>query len=374
MADDTLRQLRDDIAQIDREIFELAARRNQLAAQIGRIKSQEQLPQRDFAQEKAVLERAHHYCKTLDLDPNTYEPIILTLIHASTAAEEREHLSRANNGNAQKVLVIGGKGKMGGWMIRYLHAQRFSPVNADPGGKVEGIENHSDWRTLDLDNYDAIVVATPLRLTNDVLLELAERKPRGVVFDVGSLKSPLRTGIHALREAGVRVTSIHPMFGPDVELLSGRHIIFIDCQHDEALAWAHALFSNTTAIRVEMTLNEHDELIAFVLGLSHATNIAFFTALAESGQAAPRLAQMSSSTFDQQLKVAAKVAEENPWLYYDIQALNDFGMEALDALTRAVKSIRDAIHNKDAERFVALMQNGRTYLHGREISDDVLRR
>ena len=35
---------------------------------------------------------------------------------------------------------------------------------------------------------------------------------------------------------------------------------------------------------------EHDRLIAYVLGLSHALNISFFTALARSGEAAPRWA------------------------------------------------------------------------------------
>ena len=34
--------------------------------------------------------------------------------------------------------------------------------------------------------------------------------------------------------------------------------------------------------QTEMSLTEHDRLIAYVLGLSHALNIAFFSVLAES--------------------------------------------------------------------------------------------
>jgi prephenate dehydrogenase len=34
------------------------------------------------------------------------------------------------------------------------------------------------------------------------------------------------------------VTSLHPMFGPDTELLSGRHVIFIDLGNAEALSEA----------------------------------------------------------------------------------------------------------------------------------------
>ena len=86
-----------------------------------------------------------------------------------------------------------------------------------------------------------------------------------------------------------------------------------------------------------MSLDDHDRLIAYVLGLSHALNIAFFTALAESGEAAPRLARMSSTTFDAQLDVASRVAQESPELYYEIQSLNDYGAESLEALSQAVE-------------------------------------
>ena len=71
------------------------------------------------------------------------------------------------------------------------------------------------------------------------------------------------------------------MFGPDTQLLSGRHVIFIDLGDQAALQEAQALFAPTMAERVVMGLDEHDRLIAYVLGLSHALNIAFFTALAD---------------------------------------------------------------------------------------------
>ncbi len=66
-----------------------------------------------------------------------------------------------------------------------------------------------------------IVLATPLGATTPLLEILARRAPRGLIFDLGSLKTPLRAGLDALAKAGCRVTSLHPMFGPDTELLSG---------------------------------------------------------------------------------------------------------------------------------------------------------
>jgi chorismate mutase/prephenate dehydrogenase len=114
-----------------------------------------------------------------------------------------------------------------------------------------------------------------------------------------------------------------------------------------------------------MSLDEHDRLIAYVLGLSHALNIAFFTALAESGEAAPRLARLSSTTFDSQLDVASRVAQESPELYFEIQSLNDFGAESLEALSQAVERLRTAVISQDFESFANLMRRGREYLEDR---------
>jgi chorismate mutase/prephenate dehydrogenase len=119
------------------------------------------------------------------------------------------------------------------------------------------------------------------------------------------------------------------------------------------------------ATLVDMDLESHDRLIAYVLGLSHALNIAFFTALAESGEAAPRLATLSSTTFDAQLQVASKVAAESPDLYFEIQFLNDYGTESLSALLYAVERLRSVVRAGDLEGFRGIMERGRSYLTSR---------
>ena len=133
----------------------------------------------------------------------------------------------------------------------------------------------------------------------------------------------------------------------------------------EVLLAARELFASTMVEQVVMSLDEHDRLIAYVLGLSHALNIAFFTALAESGEAAPRLAKLSSTTFDSQLDVATKVAQESPELYYEIQSLNDYGSESLEALAQAVERLRAAVISQDFSAFESLMRRGREYLEDR---------
>jgi len=260
--------------------------------------------------------------------------------------------------------VIGGAGKMGRWFAEFMASQGFAVEVADPAGAPAGFTHVPDWRRSGL-KHDFIVIATPLGITDKILRELAMRRPKGVIFDVGSLKSPLRAGLNALKSHGCRVTSLHPMFGPDTELLSGRHVIFVEAGSAEATAAARELFASTMVEQVVMSLDDHDRLIAYVLGLSHALNIAFFTALAESGEAAPRLAKLSSTTFDSQLDVASKVAQESPELYFEIQSLNDYGSESLEALSQAIERLRAAVLSQDFTAFENLMRRGREYLEDR---------
>ncbi|HUG43171.1 MAG TPA: bifunctional chorismate mutase/prephenate dehydrogenase [Acidobacteriota bacterium] len=359
-----LKDKRKQLGNLDRRILELIARRQHLAAEIGQIKIRQGQTTRDFTQEKEVIERARRTAGELGLPGSLAERVLQLLIQNSLAQQEQQRVIHQAGGSGKRVLIIGGAGRMGRWFARFLASQGFEVQIADPAGPMEEFSSIEDWRTVPLD-HDYVVVATPIRETRSILADLKACSPPGVVFDISSLKSPLRNELRALVEAGIRVTSVHPMFGPDTRLLSNRHVILVDVGVAEATEAAERLFQSTMAGIVRMSLEDHDRLIAYVLGLSHALNISFFTALAESGEGAARLAEMSSTTFNAQLSVAASVAEENPHLYFEIQSLNDYGTESLAALLYAIEKLRSVVRSGDEEAFVALMDQGRRYLNRR---------
>ncbi|HEY6452319.1 MAG TPA: bifunctional chorismate mutase/prephenate dehydrogenase [Steroidobacteraceae bacterium] len=363
-----LEELRAQLDVLDQQLLQIIAARQSTSRQIAQVKRATGSPTRDYRREREVLLGARTRAEQLGISPEVAETVMRLLIRSSLTTQERARVAAQASGSGRRALVIGGAGKMGAWFVQFLGSQGFEVEIADPRAAGAGFERVVDWHESPL-THDLIVVAAPLGATDTILSELAARRPSGTVFDLGSLKSPLRAGLSALCAAGVAVTSLHPMFGPDTELLSGRHVIFIDLGHAGALSLARALFAPTMAEQVVMGLDEHDRLIAYVLGLSHALNIAFFTALAESGEAAPRLVRLSSTTFDAQFDIASAVAQESPELYYEIQRLNDFGAESLDALARAVDAVRSAVLAGDPERFTALMRQGRAYVQGRRDSE-----
>jgi len=367
--DTTLEELRCRLNDIDRRLLAIVAERKSVSGEVARVKRATGRPTRDYEREREVILGVRAAAAELGVSPGLAEDLLRLLIRSSLTTQEQASVAARGAGSGRRVLVIGGAGLMGRWFVEFLSSQGFAVEVADPAGAYPGVICVADWRATDL-KQDFIVLATPLGVTDAILRDLALRRPPGVIFDIGSLKSPLRAGLLALRSHGCKVTSVHPMFGPDTELLSGRHVIFVDLGSAPALDAAKELFAPTMAEQVVMSLDDHDRLIAYVLGLSHALNIAFFTALAESGEAAPHLARLSSTTFDAQLDVASRVARDNPELYYEIQSLNDYGAESLEALAKAVERIRTAVLSQDHAAFVALMRRGHDYLQDRKIMSE----
>ena len=350
-----LTNVRSEIADIDRQIVELAARRAALADRVGSLKRSTGAPIRDYAHEKIVVDRARAVADSVGLSEDLAETIMLEMIRTSLEVQEKGQVEASSAGTGRSAMVIGGSGQMGRWFVRFLRSQGFEVTVADPAdGDI------ADWRHA-AGGSDIYVIATPLPVASEVLSQMTDAPPDGLIYDIGSLKTPLRADLSRLVSAGGRVASIHPMFGPETRLLSGRHVVVVDLGIEEATEGARELFASTMVSLVEMDLDSHDRLIAYILGLSHALNIAFFTALSGSGETASRLADLSSTTFDRQLAVASQVARENPHLYFEIQHLNEYGDESLAALAAAVTRLQEVVSSGDKEGFVDMMNTGASY-------------
>ncbi len=357
----SLEDLRRQLSELDRQLVSVVAERQRIVAEIGRTKRSSGTGTRDFSREKEVIELARQHAAEMDVPEDLAETLMRQLIRASLTSQEQSRVVAEGRGTGQRALVIGGAGRMGRWFVDFLASQGYDVGVADPAGAPAGFRQVDNWEESGLSEA-LIVVAAPLRASAAIMDRRAELKPEGLIMDIGSLKSPLKNSLHHLHEAGCRVASVHPMFGPDTRLLSGRHVIFVDTGQPASMAEARELFKSTMAEQVAMSLDEHDRIIAYVLGLSHALSIAFFTALNESHETAPTLARMSSTTFDAQLAVSSGVAGESPQLYFEIQSLNEHGREPLAALEEAVTRLRKAVETGDEDGFAQMMRAGREYL------------
>ncbi len=360
--DEDVGRLRSELDTVDRALIEAAARRQQIVAEIGRVKHARGQPLRDFQREAEVLAHVRERAGQTGLDPALAERLMRELIEASLTAQEQDRVRLSNHGEGQTALIIGGNGRMGRWFARFLLGQGFHVTIADPGGAPGNLEHVQDW-TLAIDRADLVVVATPLRASAAILGQMVTLAPPGLVIDIASLKSPLIEPLINLADRGVAVCSTHPMFGPDARLLSGRQVLLMPvADNRQALARAEALFKATEAHLIELTLDEHDRRIAWILGLSHAINLLFADTLTRSGLSLDKLGPLASTTFARQLAITADVSRENPHLYFEIQHLNTCQHEVLSAMETAASGLREIVKSGDEAAFVELMQRSADWL------------
>lgn len=360
MSDDGLESLRERIRAVDRQILQLAAERTRLARDIGQSKVEHNLPIQDFQVERLVVERARAVCEELGLDADLGEAVMRPLIAAALKVQEKDRTGRRRHqGSGLRVLILGGAGLMGRWFARFLDDQGHVVTILDPDGPVEGFASINE---LDdgLAACDVVLLATTPSVTSGLLDDIRRIGTDAIVMDICSLKSPVKGQLEALADQGFSVCSIHPMFGPSADLLSGRHVVFCPLGDEKALQTARGFFEHTCAGLVEMSLDDHDRLVAYVLGLSHAINILFNDVLSRT-RPLTDLRTIGSTTFERQVQVAEQVASESPDLYYEIQAMNAYTPQILDSLRDSLDRFDRYVRDKHRKGFIGMMEHAHDY-------------
>ncbi len=357
MENSKLDTLRKNLDLIDEQIIGLLAERQMNVDAIGSVKLNTKSPTRDYQREKQVIDNIMDFAKSKKVDPEIAKQIFTLIIKTSLEKQENQKINTSGYGSSKSALIIGGLGKMGQWFAQFLNNQGFKVDISD----INNDHDNIDYKNSELD-YEYIIVAAPIAASAQILQDLVKLKPAGIVLDVGSIKSPLKLPLMQLADSGCKVVSIHPMFGPDIKLLSNKHVIFINLGDSESVLKVKQLFQPTMVEQIDMQLEDHDRLIAYILGLSHVINIAFMTVLSESGEAAETLSRLSSTTFDAQLSIGENVVAENPHLYFEIQRLNNYSKSTLNALGDAVQRIITVVNNDQEQAFVKIMTKAQQYV------------
>lgn len=362
MSELDLPELRQKVGELDKQILKLIADRLETTKAIGEIKQKKGLPIRDFRVEVQVLKRARERARQVGLDERVAEEISELLMR--TAVQTQAELPPVVHSAPRKwVHVVGGHGRMGTWLTRFFESQGHRVSITDP---TEGpFTNIALSLKEAAAQADVLVLATNLSATRAILDELLQELPEGrnpLVFDIASLKAELVSPLREAAKSGLRVTSIHPMFAPGAVLLSGRAVLVCDAGNREATDEAKALFADTALGLYEVELEEHDKLMTVVLGLSHLINLIFGRAVSRSKFSFDLLGKVASTTFAKQIKTAAEVAEENPFLYHEIQYFNTYTEQMLEDLNNSLTEFCQAAKAADGASFHDLMKETSHYL------------
>ena len=268
-----------------------------------------------------------------------------------------------------KIAIIGGSGKMGRWVADFLLKEGKEVIITGRNQKklLEakrqlGVEATTD-NVEAVKGADAILISVPIDNFEEVVEQVSPyMRPEQVIIDITSIKVfPVET-MHKHIKMGLTL-GIHPVFGPGARGIANQNFVLTPTNEREGtLAQKVRGYLETRGAKVTlMTPQEHDEMMAVILGLSH------FIALvsADTLLSFDKLKQMEAIggiTYKVLLTLVESVISEDPELYASLQ-MSLPGMTEIGKLFQSKGKVwADLVKSKDRQEFVKKMKALRSRL------------
>ncbi|UCE44853.1 MAG: prephenate dehydrogenase/arogenate dehydrogenase family protein [Methanobacteriota archaeon] len=359
MTSEELDSLREQISAIDNDILTLVAKRLETAREIGRTKRKDELGIRDHSREEFVVKSAAAKAARSGIDHKTASTITEVLIDAAVRAQD-DDLVRPLEG--KKALVVGA-GRMGAWTARFLSNRGASMSVFDPRAELKGYPNVESPGEA-AKEADMVIIASPLGTAVSDTQQIIDSSPKGVIFDLCSVKAHMRELLLDSVKRGLKATSVHPMFGANVATPAGLNVLVCSCGCSEADETARNLFGGAGARIINVPLDEHDNLIAYALGAPHLCALLFGQITSKSSHPVDVLSAIQGPSFSRLADLASGITNESRRVYHDIQRLNPLSIAVLESMATELEALKEASLSVDAGAFAKIMDEQKSYFRG----------
>jgi len=261
-----------------------------------------------------------------------------------------------------RIAIIGGAGKRGRWLANALSKDGHEVIitgrneakllEAKRQLGVEAATNNVEA----VDKAKVVIISVPIDNFEEVVKQICPHtQPEQVIIDITSIKALTVIIMHKYIKTGV-VLGAHPMFGPGARGIAHQSVVLTPTNEEEsALAQKIREYLETRGARATlMNPDEHEEMMAVILGLSHFIAIVS----ADTLLSLDKLKQMRAiggSTFKLLLTLAESVISEEPEFYTSLQ-MNLPNVAEIEKLFQSrAKTWADLVESKDREKFVQKM-------------------
>lgn len=302
-----LQQCRTEIDEIDQKLVQLLATRREVTARVGDIKSQVGMPIFAPEREQILLTKLKQQGAKLNLSTQLVEDLFRRIMRDSYSSQDEKGYQCINK-SVGKVVVIGGRGQLGGVFVDLFNRSNY---------QVDVLEK-DDWQNSEqiLTGAGLVIVAVPITLTNTTIEKLSSLSKDCILADITSIKdSPLKAMLDV--HSGP-VVGLHPMFGPDVTGLIKQTIIVCEGRDKDKYQWLLEQFSVWGALNYQVTAVEHDRAMAMVQVMRHFSTVCYGYHLMQENVELEQLLAMSSPIYRLELAMVGRLFAQDPNLYADI--------------------------------------------------------
>lgn len=335
--------LRDQIDDLDQQLIDLIAKRSALVAKVGEVKSEKGFPVYIPSREQEMIQARRAEALKKGISPDLIEDLLRRIMHESYH-NENKHGFKNINPAINKIVIVGGKGKLGGLFGEYF---RLS------GYKIEILEK-DDWARAKeiLANASMVLVAVPINLTIEILDKLQPfLRPEMLLADLTSIKEkPLNKMLEIHKGA---VVGLHPMFGSDISTMAKQVIICTDGRNSENYAWLIEQFTIWGANIKKISATKHDEAMTFIQAVRHFYTFVAGLHLSTQNIEIEELLDLSSPIYRLELTMIGRLFSQDAGLYADIIFNKSENLEAIKNLYQSFGQALEFLQNNYKQGFIA---------------------
>jgi len=245
------------------------------------------------------------------------------------------------------IGIVGSAGAYGRWLGRFFEQQmRLQVIGHDPADAA----SHTPEQLLA--EADVLVFSAPIRHTPELIAEYVRRsagRERGRLWlDVTSVKD---APVQAMLASQAEVVGLHPMTAPPkAPTLKGRVMVVCEARLQHCRPWLDALCVALQAECVRATPQHHDQMMALVQAMVHATHLAQAGVLREYQPQLGTLEAMlpyRSASFELDTAIISRILSLNPAIYEDIQFGNPHVAPMLERLVGQLRVLQAQVDQGD---------------------------
>ena len=253
-----LTALRDQIDEVDKALLDLLARRLELVAEVGEVKSRFGLPIYVPEREASMLASRRAEAEALGVPPDLIEDVLRRVMRESYSSENDKGFKTLCP-SLRPVVIVGGGGQMG---------RMFEKMLTLSGYQVRILEQQ-DWdrATEIVSDAGMVIVSVPIHVTEQVIAKLPRLPSDCILVDLASVKNGPLQAMLAAHDGPV--VGLHPMFGPDSGSLAKQVVVWCDGRQPEAYQWFLEQIQVWGARLHRISAVEHDQNMAFIQALRH---------------------------------------------------------------------------------------------------------
>ena len=338
-----LAELRAQIDSLDEELLQLLAKRLNIVHKIGEVKLQHGLPIYVPQRESEMLQKKREAATQLGLSPNLIEDILRRIMRESYVSENQFGFKTVNP-QIRKIVIVGGRGKLGSLFGRYLSGSGYNVVSLE----------QNDWPQAAqiLQDADVVIVSVPIANTLEVIAQLKSYLTENMLLaDLTSVKrAPLEKMLEVHHGP---VVGLHPMFGPDVASMAKQIVACCDGRFSERYQWLLQQIQMWGVKIYHVDATEHDHHMTYIQALRHFSTFVYGLYLSQQSVDLEKLLALSSPIYRLELAMVGRLFAQDAALYADIIADKPENLAVIEHLKNSYETGFAFFKNKDKAGFIA---------------------